>query len=242
MKIQIPCRQCQAEGLPVSFTYTDLELETTSTYNFTCRNDHHTVCLLMTHPFQLLFDLGMMAISDGYTREAVSSLSAAVERFYEYAIDVFLEKCHINEGEVEATWKLVSNQSERQLGGYYFLYLQAFGRAPEKMKTEWVTFRNKVIHKGHIPKYAEVMEYAEYAFQYMVNTLMELKETHAEYMLTWLERRKTEYAQANPDAHLDVMAYPTFIDLRMTKGELAQVNFKATIQTIETYVDELFNR
>ena len=92
----------------------------------------------------------MKALLDGYCRESVSSFASAQERFHEFAIKVFLTKQGAPKDQFFATWKLVANQSERQLGAYYFLHLLYFRKTPTQ-NTKMTEFRNSVIHKGSIP-------------------------------------------------------------------------------------------
>ena len=57
------------------------DLEETGVYDLTCPSSHRTAFCLQNFKFELLFDLGLQAIDDGYYREAVSSFASALERF-----------------------------------------------------------------------------------------------------------------------------------------------------------------
>ena len=66
--------------------------------------------------YSILFDFGLVAIMDGYYREAVSSIAASLERLYEFFIRVVCTKHDIPFKYVEENWAHVAKQSERQLG------------------------------------------------------------------------------------------------------------------------------
>ncbi len=50
----------------------------------------------------------------------ISSFTSSLERFYEFCIKVFCENNSMNDDTYNKVWKQVSNQSERQLGAFYF--------------------------------------------------------------------------------------------------------------------------
>ena len=64
-------------------------------------------------------------------------------------------------------WKQVANQSERQLGAYYFLWYTFFGETPEFLDRRKVELRNSVIHKGRLATKEESEEFGEYVFDYI---------------------------------------------------------------------------
>lgn len=142
--------------------YVNVETRDDNVYKLECRKGHKTLAFFQKPKFEILFDLDAMALLDGYQREAVSSFAASLERFYEFCIEVFLENKSITTEQYSNIWKLVSNQSERQLGAYYFLYLCEFNETSIPFGNNQTSFRNKVIHKGYIPTGNEVMKYAEY--------------------------------------------------------------------------------
>lgn len=221
--------------------FQDVEIEDNGVYKFTCMYGHERITLLQKHKFQMLFDLGIMALIDGYTREAVSSFSSAIERFYEFCIEVLLEKNQIDHQDYLKTWKFVASQSERQIGAFYFLYLNEFNKAPEKIKDNWVTFRNNVIHKGHIPKYDKVMEYAKYVFDYLKSILVQLKMTHSDHLFIWFEKRQQEFQNGNPSNSLAVLVHPGLIDPEKPLEELITLTFEKAIEDMKKRVEKNYN-
>jgi hypothetical protein len=144
------------------------------TFNLECPLGHKSVVIFNAPKFELLFDMGISALLDGYGREAVSSFAAAQERFHEFGIKVLVAKQDVSKEQFLATWKLVASQSERQLGAYYFMYLLQFN-APPPTSPKRVAFRNHVIHKGYTPTSTEAADYAEYVYDYIVGTLKTMK-------------------------------------------------------------------
>ena len=88
MKLRINCMQCfQESGIP-SDELMPVEMRDDGLYNVTCSKGHTTVNAIQEQKFEVLFDLGAMALLDGYPREAVSSIAASLERFYEFYVQV----------------------------------------------------------------------------------------------------------------------------------------------------------
>jgi hypothetical protein len=128
-------------------------------YEVTCPKGHRSTTLLQQQKFELLFDIGAYAIADGYYREAVSSFAASLERFYEFFIRAVMLQRGIDSQVIHNAWKVVAAQSERQLGGFVFLYTLEFGRSPQLLSGARAAFRNDVVHKGRIPTRPEAVDY-----------------------------------------------------------------------------------
>jgi hypothetical protein len=112
---------------------------------------------LQQQKFEVLFDLGAYAVLDGYYREAVSSFATSLERFYEFATRVLLHKSSVPNDVVASCWREVSNQSERQLGAFVFLWASAFHTEPPLLSSKQIAIRNGVVHKGKIPSKSEAL-------------------------------------------------------------------------------------
>ncbi len=170
----MPCMQCEYEKLETQYAVRGAELRDDLTFEVVCPHGHKTRLIYEAQKFEVLFDMGMSALIDGYCREAVSSFAAAQERFHEFCIKVFLASHEIDKSQFGLTWKLVANQSERQLGAYYFLHLLHFKRSPVSDQKK-VEFRNSVIHKGFIPAHEQTLEYAKYLYGYITSTLKSMR-------------------------------------------------------------------
>ncbi len=129
-----------------------------------CTKGHKSAIILVRHKFDILLESAANALIDNYTIEAASSLSAAYERFFEYAINVFCKNKSINKKEFEETFKQVAKQSERQTGAFLFLYLILLGNSYQLSK-KIPELRNRIVHQGYIPKPEEVIEFGEHIFQ-----------------------------------------------------------------------------
>jgi hypothetical protein len=183
MKVAISCPTCQAEagaGLApgeieqhVFFT----DVQTDSLYQATCPRGHANWAVLENPKFEILFEHGCMALVEGYPREAVSSFAAALERFYEFFIEVVCAKLGVPPEALEASWKYVQ-LSERQLGAFYFCHLLLHKRPVDprfhKQLLAWTTERNKAIHQGEIPPRARAREYGQWIFTAIATFLQEL--------------------------------------------------------------------
>ncbi|WP_425145305.1 hypothetical protein [Deinococcus sp.] len=160
------------------------------------------VLFIRKHRFEMLFDLGTRALIGGFAREAVANFSAALERCFEFYLRAALLERAAGEGrgldtvtrELEATWKLLVSQSERQLGAFAAVYFGRQGRAPDFLTPQSLgsDFRNRVIHRGYLPREEEVEGYAARLFALMNRLLEELGD--AALQVTVLQER--EYAAA----------------------------------------------
>lgn len=160
-----------------SFTGRLTYLNDTGRYEYKCPYGHDTVIILQQQKFEILFEIGAYAITDGYYREAISSFSSALERFYEFFVKVLCHSKGIDEGLFNKTWQDVSKQSERQLGAFIFIYLYEFGKQPTILNNTTVKFRNDVIHKGIIPSKEKAIEYGQKVFD-LINPLIKLLKEH----------------------------------------------------------------
>lgn len=188
MKLRIYCPICMAEtGLAPSALY--VEPVNNGHYDVSCPKGHHIVMSIGYHSFQLLFEIGINAIIDGYYREAISSFTASYERFLEFFVKLVSLSQEIKEADLEKCWKNVSNQSERQLGAYIFLYLHTYKRPPEILSTNDVKLRNMVIHKGHIPTKIECLSYGNAVLSLLRNNISELWSSHNTELIGSIKKR-----------------------------------------------------
>jgi hypothetical protein len=177
MKLLLHCNEC-SEDLRKPLL---VEVEDEGVYRVSCENGHQFMHTLSNAKFEILFEMALLALLDGYTREAVATLAAAVEEFYRFFIKIVLAKRGMYEGEkfkeLEAFWRVVS-LSERQLGAFSILHLLEKGKVatfPDRWSTE---FRNEVVHKGRIPKYDEVVRYGERITAFLVPLWKEYQQGH----------------------------------------------------------------
>jgi hypothetical protein len=114
------------EDIASARPFATVEWQDDGRYEVTCPKGHTSITILQEQKFELLFDIGAYALIDGYYREAVSSFTSSLERFYEFFVASVLFENGIGEDVLTSTWKQVVNQSERQLGAFMFLYVREF--------------------------------------------------------------------------------------------------------------------
>lgn len=170
MKITLQCPVCKSyyENNPeVKRFGIEYDLIYNSDNNITLINDsrrgHFCVVYFTNYKFDLLFESGLSAIHDLYFREAVASIASSLERFYEYCIEILT--FDLNNENYLKIWKTVANQSERQMGAFYFLYFNAFNSLPNYLSEKDTAFRNKVVHKGYFPTKDETFEFTKIVYQ-----------------------------------------------------------------------------
>lgn len=159
MRLLVPCMQCFQEFGKPTEELSHVEFRDDGRYEIKCSFGHETATVLQQQKFEVLFDIGAYAILDGYYREAISSFTSSLERFYEFSLRVFLENDSKSDELFQNCWKKVANQSERQLGAFIFLWASKFNETPELLPNSQISFRNDVIHKGKIPTRTEAIRY-----------------------------------------------------------------------------------
>lgn len=180
MKIQLSCLDCSVQRTTQGWLFADLRDD--GLYDVRCQLGHTRTVGLGNLKFELLFESGALAILDGYNLEAVASFSAALERFLEFYITAVSLKHDVSIEQLDQSWRLVSIQSERQLGAFLLLYLIENKRAALYIDRSKVEFRNKVIHKGYVPTQAEALDYGEHVFDFVGRIFKELKKMSEDFV------------------------------------------------------------
>jgi hypothetical protein len=201
MNIPSICPRC---GYSVQTEYLDSGI-----HDLTCPACGQRYALFIRkHRFETLFDLGTRALIDGYAREAVVNFAAALERCFEFYLRSSLLERFAAEGhtledaarELDATWKLIVSQSERQLGAFAAVYLGRQGHAPDFLTPGGLgaDFRNRVIHRGYLPRAEEVQAYAARLFA-LINRLLEELGDAALQVTLMQEREFAAVLESLPD-------------------------------------------
>ncbi|BCK22226.1 MULTISPECIES: hypothetical protein [Vibrio] len=175
MNLFAVCITCsQTKGVPllnkVQASYFDDRVVRTK-----CNQGHDMAIIVRAPKFEVLLESGADALNLGFTLEASSSFSAALERFYEFAINIILKQQGMGEDVYQKMFKAMSRQSERQLGSFLALHALFFGEAyaPNNKITE---FRNAVIHKGTIPTPDEAKNFCSLVYEEIYKIGMLLKD------------------------------------------------------------------
>jgi phage FluMu protein Com len=172
-----------------------IEYKANNHYMFECsRCNQMNETIIRKEKFELLFDFGSWAFLDGYYREAVANFATSLERFLEFWIRTIRHKHSVSDEHFEKTWKLMSKQSQRQLGAFAMLYLFETGEFPDFLDSNRLntSFRNDVVHTGKIPSRDEAVEYAELVFELIRSLLIELYGIAPTYVTADLKKKKAQ--------------------------------------------------
>jgi hypothetical protein len=250
MKLRISCMQCfQEQGHP-SDEMMAVEMRDDGLYSMVCEKGHTTVRALQQQKFEILFDIGAMALLDGYPREAITAMAAALERFYEFYVRVICIKHEVDQTLINESWKLVENQSERQFGAYVFASLLELKKAcPVTIEDEqpnlsgiskgdtrkWKAFRNAVVHKGYIPSTIEAQAYGNIVFRHIKQLLQELSVTCTEQLrkATVFHLSRARANVASSQQVVSTMSIPTLISL--TNPQSPTTSLEEAMKELEKY-------
>lgn len=235
--------QClQEQGQP-NMEYQPVEIRDDGLYSSTCSHGHTTLTVIQQQKFEILFDFGSMALIDGYHREAITSMAASLERFYEFFITVTCLKHKIDITNFKHTWKHVSAQSERQYGAYLFSYLiDHNGEEPPVIDNEkpilqgisknqtknWKEFRNAVVHKGYIPSKAETLAYGNIIYHHMNKLIEDLKDRSSDFIREATFHHISRAKKSVNDSVVSTMGISTIISL--TRGDSAHESFEKALK------------
>ncbi|WP_289102579.1 hypothetical protein [uncultured Fusobacterium sp.] len=183
----ITCMSCLIEEGTPNLDMIEVKINEDGIYRHICSKGHITYTITQSMKFEDLFEIAISALLDEYTREAIASSTAALERFYEFCIKIFLSRNGVSLELIKEVWKLVNSQSERQLGAYYFLYLNALKQKPITLSNNSISFRNNVIHKGKIPNSQEAFEYLKEVYKCIFDTLKILERVYEKEIQMMIE-------------------------------------------------------
>lgn len=252
MKLKLICSQCSKgnENENEDIDFVSVEVKDNGLYEFTCNRSHKGLVLLKNQKYEVLFEFGSMALLDGYTREAVASIAASLERFLEFYIKVILLKYNVPYGEFKEGWKKVASQSERQLGAFLFLYLLDNRKSVKFIEDKQISFRNNVIHKGYIPSFDEAVDYGDCVLKFIKNTLDELgitskdqiKQVKEDYIFEILENAKVNFDSNFQKLSITSMFMTTTLNLAgfdLSKNKKVPVNFRDSLERLKETIGSI---
>ena len=185
MLLDLQCAECILEhikaGTSNSYVFVPFEpVNDSGIYVVNCVKGHKSYSYIDNVQFEILFDYGINALADGYYREAVNSFTSALERYFEFFVKTSLNISGHNFDEIDNLWKLMSVQSERQLGAYLVSFANLFKTQPLLLNpNKEIKFRNKVVHKGYIPSFQETLKYGDKVLEIIEDSLIKLKTEYA---------------------------------------------------------------
>ncbi|TLP57281.1 MULTISPECIES: hypothetical protein [Pseudomonas] len=154
-----------------------VQLTNEVSYEVKCVFGHSSAVSINMSKHDILFEIGVHSIIDGYYREAITSFAASLERFYEFASRAIALHYGLPEKEEGSCWKEISTQSERQLGAYIYLYAIHFKGRPRILTQSQVKLRNSSVHKGHIPTRDEAISFGEEVLLIISEAALEIGKT-----------------------------------------------------------------
>jgi hypothetical protein len=164
-------------------------------YTGKCPNGHDLLLATQTLPHEMLFEIALNAIVDGYHREAISSFAASMERYFEFAIKVIAKKRAVPTAVFVDAWKTVAKQSERQLGAYVMLYTMEFNVTPKLLSNKMIEVRNDVVHKGKLPTLDEACTFGNAVHEVIQESLRQLRSTHVDHVNSILSEHVAHIAE-----------------------------------------------
>lgn len=180
MFLRLACATCVHNSHPPDLTLYRVEVQDSGFHKLTCKHGHKTATCLQALRFEVLSELAANAIADGYYREAISSFTSALERFYEFYATVICRQRKLDPIVFAETWKHVSRQSERQFGAFLFLYALERNEKPPVLNPKLVELRNDVVHKGLIPNRQQAMAYGQAVIDLIAPIIAQLKSAYDE--------------------------------------------------------------
>jgi hypothetical protein len=155
-----------------------------------CDKKHLHITIIQNNKFEILFELACQAIRDRYYREAIISFASAKEEFYLYYISIIFHSEHKDFQD----FKDINCLSERLLGAFSYAYQLKNGKK-FLINDENTKLRNKVVHKGYIPKEQDTLSFADDVFK-LINLNMDfLKDNFQEICTKYTHKTITERTQ-----------------------------------------------
>jgi len=209
-----------------------VELRNDGRYEFVCSQGHKTIAILQQQKFEVLYEIGAYALIDGYYRESIASFTSALERFYEFFLLVKSLQNKIDAHIFDSAWKLISSQSERQLGAFIFSYTEQFSKQPILLSQNKITFRNSVIHKGTIPTKNEALDYGQAILNVVTPLLRETLAAFPDGVQQSVFKHLQECRGKEEGLPISTISMPTILSINQAGSALE-------VKNLETELDNL---
>lgn len=196
LKLRLHCSECRAGDVDPAF---EVSIREDRVYDTVCSRGHRVETIVRALRHEILFEIAVDALKDGYYREAVLSFDASRERFQEVAIRIILQTLGADRVSIEAAWKVMNSQSERQLGAYTALWPAKYRETARILTPKEVAHRNRVAHQGLIPSEEQAEKFGEAVYNIIVPSIDRLNENR-DSVTDELNRQMFEaYDRARPD-------------------------------------------
>lgn len=219
MKIKATCQECSSGPfLDNNLKIGIVTINEKGLYYFTCDKGHNNLFQMQAFPFELLFESGLCAIKEGFYMESILSLTASLERFYEFFVNISLKANLLPNEVVKKVLDKMSQQSERKLGAFICLYSFIYKRFPSCiLEKKTVEFRNKVVHKGYLPNESEALNYGEEVYNAIRSEYCDLVNSYKDIIFQYLIECMTERIKG-VDSPVGTMLFPLSISLLHIDG------------------------
>lgn len=190
-----------------------IELNDAGIFSGKCNNGHEISLIIQNPKFEILFDLCIISLIDGYTRESVSGLIASYERFLEFSSLIFLRKLNPT-SELNGLLFEKMKLSERQVGAFSALYVACLNEEPILLNNRASQFRNDVIHNGYIPTKEEVISFGNKILEVILPLMNRLKKEYTKEIREYtMESIMSKSKQITPGKQNTTMCMATCLGL-----------------------------
>ena len=172
MKLPFTCPQCDQENrekgnfIP-SIEQRDIIITNQITYEYTCSKGHQYFYVLQIERFEMLYKLAIHEFLENNFRACVINCAAALERFYEFFLQVvFHDNGYSSEKFYEEIWLPIKDRSKRQEDLFKDTYIELTSiEKPPVLKDTHRKFRNHIVHQGEFPKKEQTRDFADTIFR-----------------------------------------------------------------------------
>lgn len=172
MKLPFTCPQCDQENrekgnfIP-SIEQRDIIITNQITYEYTCSKGHQCFYVLQIERFEMLYKLAIHEFLENNFRACVINCAAALERFYEFFLQVvFHHNGYSSEKFFEEIWLPIKDRSKRQEDLFKDTYIELTSiEKPPVLKDTHRKFRNHIVHQGEFPKKEQTRDFADTIFR-----------------------------------------------------------------------------
>jgi hypothetical protein len=149
----------------------------------------------------------------------LASFTSALEKFYEFYLNVICEKTGVSAENFRDAWKIIAKQSERQLGAFVLVYLLENKTPPKLLRQKSVEFRNDVVDRGTIPTKDEAMEFGEEVYELIRSVMEELKKRDGGLVLKVASERANKASKTEVQSERHLTLSVPYTSLGVNRGQ-----------------------
>lgn len=212
MEIPLICAECSKQNLTISSLPTIYNINESDFYEVTCEHGHTSYYFLQNEKFDILFNMAILALRDGYYREAILNFASALERFYEFGIRLMSEINNISKENTEILlYKQLKNASEKELGAYNALYLITRKIPAKNLSNKSRELRNGVVHQGNSPTFEKTLDYGDKVYKLIREDYFYFEKNYHSKISKIAEQRweKTSLSTDKPLSHIVIPSFLT---------------------------------